>query len=152
MCEKHISVNTQCLCTELPAATWKWGHFLCCTGLSPNTHNDWMLDKKGERERAKERGAADTVIHAGYSQHKLWWELSYKCKQSGTYVHNYLFNKNTQPFIKRYNTVSAFLMFSLVLVTRGNLTLFEGLHQTSFYNKSAWRAFYVCFCEHSPCT
>ncbi len=132
MCEKHISVNTQCICTELPADTWNWGHFLCCTGLSPNTHNDWMLDKKGEREKESKRKRRSRYSHTSLSaQAVLGIELQMQTvEQRITSVHNYLFNTNTQPFIKRYNTVSAFLMFSLVPVTQGNLTLFEGLHQT----------------------
>lgn len=46
--------------TGLLAATWKLGHFLCCTGLSPNTHNVWMLDKEGERELGRKQGKRET--------------------------------------------------------------------------------------------
>lgn len=39
-------IDLDCLCIPLGffTATGKWGHFLWWTGLSPDIHNDWMLD------------------------------------------------------------------------------------------------------------
>ncbi len=96
-------------------------------------------ERERERERESKRKRRSRYSHTSLSaQAVVGIELQMQTvEQRITSVHNYLFNTNTQPFIKRFNTASAFLMFSLVPVTQGSLTLFEGLHQTSFYKKSS---------------